>query len=57
MDTNVDYIIGFDFGHGETSVSMVDVNAIDKNAANLDTEDLHIVGDKKEVKIPSPVGL
>ena len=56
MDTNVDYIIGFDFGHGETSVSMVDVNAIDKNAANLDTEDLHIVGDKKEVKIPSIIG-
>lgn len=56
MDSNIDYIIGFDFGHGETSVSMVDVNAINVDAHNIDTEDLFIIGNKSEAKIPSIIG-
>lgn len=56
MDTSTDYIVGFDFGHGETSVSMVDVGAIDASAANIDTADLHIVGNGTDAKIPSMIG-
>lgn len=56
MDKNVDYIIGFDFGHGETSVAKVDVKAIDVNSANIDAEDIRIVGNGREMKIPSMVG-
>ena len=45
MIKDVDYIIGFDFGHGETSVSMVDVGGLDCKAANIETKDLYIIGD------------
>ena len=52
----VDFIIGFDFGHGETSVAKVNVNAIDESAAQLEAEDIYIIGDDREPKIPSIVG-
>ena len=47
MIKDVDYIIGFDFGHGETSVSMVDVGGLDCKAANIETKDLYINGSLK----------
>ena len=56
MIKDVDYIIGFDFGHGETSVSMVDVGGLDCKAANIETKDLYIIGNGKEPKIPSMIG-
>lgn len=56
MIKDVDYIIGFDFGHGETSVSMVDVGNLDCKAANIETKDLYIIGNYREPKIPSMIG-
>lgn len=56
MIKDVDYIIGFDFGHGETSVSMVDVGDLDSKAANIKTKDLYIIGNCREPKIPSMIG-
>ena len=52
----VDFIIGFDFGHGETSVAKLNVNTVDESAAQLEAEDIYIVGDDREPKIPSIVG-
>ena len=52
----VDFIIGFDFGHGETSVAKLNVNTVDESAAQLEAEDIYIIGDDREPKIPSIVG-
>lgn len=52
----VDFIIGFDFGHGETSVAKLNVNTVDESTAQLEAEDIYIVGDDREPKIPSIVG-
>lgn len=56
MNEEYDYIVGFDFGHGETSVAKVDVAAIDTDSVHIDAEDLYIVGNDREPKIPSLVG-
>ena len=44
----VDFIIGFDFGHGETSVAKLNVNTVDESAAQLEAEDIYIIGDDRE---------
>lgn len=56
MGEEYDYIVGFDFGHGETSVAKVDVAAIDTESVHIDADDLFIVGNDREPKIPSLVG-
>lgn len=40
MGEEYDYIVGFDFGHGETSVAKVDVAAIDTESVHIDADDL-----------------
>lgn len=40
----VDYIIGIDFGHGETSAAKVKVSSVSADSLTITTEDLKIVG-------------
>lgn len=56
MDEKYDYIIGFDFGHGETSVARVNVGSIDPESVNIEADDLYIIGNGHEPKIPSLIG-
>ena len=56
MNEEYDYIVGFDFGHGETSAAKVDVAAIDVESIHIEADDLFIVGNDREPKIPSMVG-
>ena len=56
MDEEYDYIIGFDFGHGETSVARVNVGSIDPESVNIEADDLYIIGNGHEPKIPSLIG-
>jgi len=51
-----DYIIGFDFGHGETSVAMVDVGKVSLKDGIIPAEDVSICQHSKEPKITSLVG-
>ncbi len=56
MNEEYDYIIGFDFGHGETSVARVNVGTIDPESVNIEADDLYIIGNGHEPKIPSLIG-
>lgn len=56
MNDEYDFIIGFDFGHGETSVAKVDVSEIDPLSATIEAKDIYIVGNGREPKIPSMIG-
>ena len=40
----VDYIVGIDFGHGETSVAKVKVSSISEESLTITTDDLKIAG-------------
>lgn len=51
-----DYIIGFDFGHGETSVAEVDVKAITPQSIHIEAKDIYIIGNGREPKVPSMIG-
>lgn len=51
-----DFIIGFDFGHGETSVAMVDANKVSLNDGTVPAEDVYICEHSHEPKITSLVG-
>lgn len=50
------YIIGFDFGHGETSVAMVDAGKVSLQDGTIPAEDVTICQHSKEPKITSLVG-
>lgn len=51
-----DFIIGFDFGHGETSVAMVDANKVSLKDGFVPAEDVYICEHSHEPKITSLVG-
>lgn len=51
-----DFIIGFDFGHGETSVAMVDANKVSLKDGSVPAEDVYICEHSHEPKITSLVG-
>lgn len=51
-----DFIIGFDFGHGETSVAMVDARKVSFRDGFVPAEDIYICEHSHEPKITSLVG-
>lgn len=51
-----DFIIGFDFGHGETSVAMVDTKKVSLKDGSVPAEDVYICEHSHEPKITSLVG-
>ena len=51
-----DFIIGFDFGHGETSVAMVDASKVSIRDGSVPVEDVYICEHSHEPKITSLVG-
>lgn len=54
--SDFNYIIGFDFGHGETSVAMVDAGKVSLQDGTIPAEDVYICQHSKEPKITSLVG-
>jgi len=54
--SDFNYIIGFDFGHGETSVAMVDAGKVSLQDGTIPAEDVNICQHSKEPKITSLVG-
>lgn len=54
--SDFNYIIGFDFGHGETSVAMVDAGKVSLQDGTIPAEDVSICQHSKEPKITSLVG-
>lgn len=56
MTPDYDYIIGFDFGHGETSVAMVDAGKVSEKDGTVPVEDVYICEHSREPKITSLVG-
>jgi hypothetical protein len=54
--SDFNYIIGFDFGHGETSVAMVDVKKVSLQDGTIPAEDVYICQHSREPKITSLVG-
>lgn len=51
-----DFIIGFDYGHGETSVAMVDVDKVSIKDGTVPVEDVYICEYSHEPKITSLIG-
>ncbi len=51
-----DFIIGFDYGHGETSVAMVDVGKVSIKDGTVPVEDVYICEYSHEPKITSLIG-
>lgn len=51
-----DFIIGFDYGHGETSVAMVDVGKVSIKDGTVPVEDVYVCEHSHEPKITSLIG-
>ena len=51
-----DFIVGFDFGHGETSVAMVDAGRVSPSDGTVPATDIYICEHSREPKITSLVG-
>lgn len=51
-----DFIIGFDYGHGETSVAMVDVGKVSVKDGTVPVDDVYVCEHSYEPKITSLIG-
>ena len=51
-----DFIIGFDFGHGETSVAVVDIGNVSINNGTVPVDDVYVCEYSHEPKITSLIG-
>ena len=51
-----DFIIGFDFGHGETSVAVVDIDKVSINSGTVPVDDVYVCEYSHEPKITSLIG-
>lgn len=51
-----DFFIGFDFGHGETSVAIVDTSKVSLKDGSVPAEDVYICEHSREPKVTSLVG-
>ena len=54
--SDFDFIVGFDFGHGETSVAVVDTSKVSISDGTIPVQDLYICEHSREPKITSLVG-